>query len=281
MERQEYQLEAVDMGNLFHQSLDQCFEVIHENGMDWSNITEEERKELVKKCVDQVTSQYGNTIMSSSARNTYLAKRVERITDRTIWALAEQVKKGDFVPSGFEVSFSAIDNLKAMKIRLSEDEELLLKGRIDRLDLCEDEKHVYVKIIDYKSGNTSFDLAALYYGLQLQLVVYMDAALEMEERKIRKNRSSGRNFLLQYQRPHDQKEGEMTPEEIEKQILKQLRMNGLVNSDLEVIHHLDREIQKESDVIPVAVKDGYVQEAKSSVAGEARFQALRRFVGNG
>ena len=127
MERQEYQLEAVDMGNLFHQSLDQCFEVIHENGMDWSNITEEERKELVKKCVDQVTSQYGNTIMSSSARNTYLAKRVERITDRTIWALAEQVKKGDFVPSGFEVSFSAIDNLKAMKIRLSEDEELLLK----------------------------------------------------------------------------------------------------------------------------------------------------------
>ena len=70
-----------------------------------------------------------------------------------------------------------------MKIRLSEDEELLLKGRIDRLDLCEDEKHVYVKIIDYKSGNTSFDLAALYYGLQLQLVVYMDAALEMEERK--------------------------------------------------------------------------------------------------
>lgn len=39
-------------------------------------------------------------------------------------------------------------------------------------------------------------------------------------------------------------------------------MNGLVNSDLEVIHHLDREIQKESDVIPVAVKDGYVQEAK-------------------
>lgn len=281
MERQEYQLEAVDMGNLFHQSLDQCFEVIHENGLDWSNITEEERKKLVKKCVDQVTAQYGNTIMSSSARNTYLAKRVERITDRTIWALAEQVKKGDFVPSGFEVSFSAIDNLKAMKIRLSEDEELLLKGRIDRLDLCEDEKHVYVKIIDYKSGNTSFDLAALYYGLQLQLVVYMDAALEMEERKHpEKTAVPAGIFYYNIKDPMVKKEGEMTPEEIKKQILKQLRMNGLVNSDLEVIHHLDREIQKESDVIPVAVKDGYVQEAKSSVAGQKRFDALRRYVGS-
>lgn len=281
MERQEYQLEAVDMGNLFHQSLDQCFEVIHENGLDWSNITEEERKKLVKKCVDQVTAQYGNTIMSSSARNTYLAKRVERITDRTIWALAEQVKKGDFVPSGFEVSFSAIDNLKAMKIRLSEDEELLLKGRIDRLDLCEDEKHVYVKIIDYKSGNTSFDLAALYYGLQLQLVVYMDAALEMEERKHpEKTAVPAGIFYYNIKDPMVKKEGEMTPEEIKKQILKQLRMNGLVNSDLEVIHHLDREIQKESDVIPVAVKDGYVQEAKSSVAGQKRFDALCRYVGS-
>lgn len=281
MERQEYQLEAVDMGNLFHQSLDQCFEVIHENGLDWSNITEEERKKLVKKCVDQVTAQYGNTIMSSSARNTYLAKRVERITDRTIWALAEQVKKGDFVPSGFEVSFSAIDNLKAMKIRLSEDEELLLKGRIDRLDLCEDEKHVYVKIIDYKSGNTSFDLAALYYGLQLQLVVYMDAVLEMEERKHpEKTAVPAGIFYYNIKDPMVKKEGEMTPEEIEKQILKQLRMNGLVNSDLEVIHHLDREIQKESDVIPVAVKDGYVQEAKSSVARQKRFDALRRYVGS-
>ena len=97
--------------------------------------------------------------------------------------MAEQVKKGDFEPTGFEVSFSAIDNLKAMRIGLSEDEELQLRGRIDRMDLCRDEDHVYVKIIDYKSGTTSFDLAALFYGLQLQLVVYMDAAVEMEERR--------------------------------------------------------------------------------------------------
>ena len=96
---------------------------------------------LLKGCLlytSRVTEEYGNTIMASSARNAYLAGRVERITDRTIWALAEQVKKGDFEPTGFEVSFSAIDNLKAMRIRLSEDEELMLRGRIDRMDLCED-----------------------------------------------------------------------------------------------------------------------------------------------
>lgn len=279
LERQEYELEAVDMGNLFHQSIDRCFAVMKEEGRDWRELTEESRKELVKTCVAQVTESYGNTIMGSSARNSFLAGRVERITDRTIWALAEQVKKGDFVPAEFEVSFSALDNLKAMRIRLSEDEELWLKGRIDRLDLCQDEEHVYVKIIDYKSGTTTFDLAALYYGLQLQLVVYMDAAIEMEE-KAHPHKEVVPAGIFYYHINDPVAEGQegITQEDIEKQILKQLRMNGLVNSELEIINHLDREIERESDVIPVAVKDGYVQESRSSVASTRRFDALRKYV---
>lgn len=281
MERQEYRLEAVDMGNLFHQSIDLCFQSIQNQKLDWSRITEAQRKALVKECVEQVAKQYGNTIMESSARNAYLARRVERITDRTIWALAEQVKKGDFVPAGFEVSFSAVDDLRAMRIRLSEDEQLQLKGRIDRLDLCEDEEHIYVKIIDYKSGNTSFDLAALYYGLQLQLVVYMDAALEMEERKNPgKQAVPAGIFYYNIKDPVIEKDGEMTPEAIEGQILRQLRMNGLVNSAPDVIGHLDREMEKGSDVIPVVLgKDGSVQESRSSVAKADQFEMLRAFVG--
>ncbi|WP_138309766.1 MULTISPECIES: PD-(D/E)XK nuclease family protein [unclassified Clostridium] len=279
MERQEYELEAVDMGNLFHQSIDRCFAYMKDSGQDWRELTEEGRKSLVKECVTQVTEEYGNTIMSSSARNAYLAGRVERITDRTIWALAEQVKKGDFEPVGFEVSFSAIDNLKAMRIGLSEDEELQLRGRIDRMDLCRDEDHVYVKIIDYKSGTTSFDLAALFYGLQLQLVVYMDAAVEMEERRHPdKEVVPAGIFYYHIGDPIADKQEGMDEKDIKKQILKQLRMNGLVNSELDIIHHLDREIEKESDVIPVAIKDGYVQESRSSVASTRRFQDLRRFV---
>ncbi len=279
MERQEYELAAVDMGNLFHQSIDRCFAVMKERKQDWRGLTEEGRKQLVKECVARVTEEYGNTIMASSARNAYLAGRVERITDRTIWALAEQVKKGDFEPAGFEVSFSAIDNLKAMRIRLSEDEELMLRGRIDRMDLCEDGEHVYVKIIDYKSGATAFDLAALYYGLQLQLVVYMDAAVEMEERNHPdKEVVPAGIFYYHINDPLADKQEGMTVEEIEKQILRQLRMDGLVNSELDIISHLDRDIQKESDVIPVAIKDGYVQESRSSVASTRRFEDLRRFV---
>ena len=212
-ERQQYELAAMDIGNLFHDSIDLCFKKMKEQGGDWKTIGEDERKALVHTAVTEVTEEYGNTILKSSARNAYLARKVEKITDRTIWALAEQLKKGDFTPVGFEVSFSAADNLKAMKIALSEEEALHLRGRIDRMDLCEDEEHVYVKIIDYKSGGTSFDLTALYYGLQLQLVVYMDAAMEMEERRNPdKAVIPAGIFYYNINDPVIDREGDMTPE---------------------------------------------------------------------
>ena len=277
--RQEYELGAVDLGNLFHGAIDLCFQKAAEEGIRIQDLTDGDRKRLAKASVEEMADQYGGAILKSSARNQYLTGRAQRITERTLWALSEQLKKGDFEPSGFEVSFSAIDNLKAMRISLSEEEELQLRGRIDRLDLCEDKEHVYVKIIDYKSGNTSFDLAALYYGLQLQLVVYMDAAMEMEERKHPdKEVVPAGIFYYHINDPVIENTGEPDRETIDKEILRQLKMNGLVNSEEEVISHMDREIEKASDVIPVAMKDGIVQEARSSVANRERFEALRGFV---
>ncbi len=275
-ERREYRLEAVDLGNLFHASLDRFFSVMREEKISWRGLEEETRKKLVARCVSEVTGQYGNTIMESSSRNAYLARRVERITDRTVWALAEQLKKGDFEPAGFEVEFSAADHLEAMKIPLGGGEALHLRGRIDRLDTLDDGGSIYVKIIDYKSGATKFDLTDLYYGLQLQLVVYMDAAMELEHRN-----QPGKKIVpagLFYYNIKDPVVERDEEQDTDAQILKALRMNGLVNSRLEVIRHMDREIESESDVIPVAMKKGLIQEARSSVATEERFSSLRKFV---
>lgn len=270
--RREYELDLSDMGNLFHRSIDLFFQDIKEQGKDFRSIDEAERRSMVNACVRKVSEEYRNTIMKSSARNSYLERKVERIADRTIRALIYQIQKGDFEPEAFEVDVST-------SIPLPGGESLNLRGRIDRMDICEDEDKVYVKIMDYKSGSTSFDLALLYHGLQLQLVVYMDAAMAMEKRKHPgKETVPAGIFYYHIDDPMlDRQEG-MTEEEIESGILRKLRMNGLVNSSLEAIRHMDREIRTESDVIPVALKDGMVQETKSSVAGGKRFEHLSGYV---
>ena len=279
LERKRFELASSDIGTLFHESIDLCFRRVKEKQYDWHTMTNETRDMLVEECVAAVTENYGNTILGSSARNRYLAQRVEQITKRTVWALQQQIKKGDFIPAGFEVSFSAADNLSAMKIALSESEALHLRGRIDRMDVCEDGGKVYVKIIDYKSGSTSFDLLALYYGLQLQLVVYMDAVTEMAQHHYPDKEIVPAGILYyNIADPLAEKKGQPDPEKIDAEILKKLRMNGLVNSELEVVRHLDRTIEKESDVIPVVLKDGEVQAGRSSVANRERFARLSQFV---
>lgn len=139
---------------------------------------------------------------------------MERITDRTVRALIYQIRKGDFEPEAFEVDVST-------RIPLKDGEAVNLRGRIDRMDVFEDEDKIYVKIMDYKSGSTSFDLALLYHGLQLQLVVYMDAALKLQEsRHPGKQAVPAGIFYYHIDDPVIDREDGMTDEEIEAGILR-------------------------------------------------------------
>ena len=135
---------------------------------------------------------------------------------------------------------------------MSEQEKMRLQGRIDRIDVTENGEKVYVKVIDYKSGHRKFDLAALYYGLQLQLVVYMNAAMEYEEKK-HPGKEVVPAALLYYHidDPAIETPVELTPEEINEQIGRQLRMGGVVNSAPEIVELLDQSMESKSDVIPV------------------------------
>ena len=55
----------------------------------------------------------------------------------------------------------------ALEVELADDVRMKLNGRIDRLDSYDDGNHISIKIIDYKSGNTKFDLVRIYQGLQV------------------------------------------------------------------------------------------------------------------
>ena len=178
-EREVFQLQNADLGNIYHEVLEVFSHCLKEHGYTWLDFPKEEGEQLLREALENCSMQYGETILYSSARYQYMIERMYRILKRTIWALKEQLKSGKFLPEAFEMSFSRVENLDAVNITLSEEEKMKLRGRIDRLDTCEDEDHIYVKVIDYKSGNKKFDLAAVYYGLQLQLIVYMNVAAEM------------------------------------------------------------------------------------------------------
>jgi ATP-dependent helicase/nuclease subunit B len=277
--REKYEFEPVDIGNIFHNALEVYSKKLRESEYDWVNIPEAQREKFVKEGIREVTVDYGNTILLSSARNAYMVERVERILLRTVWALGEQVKRGKFVPEEYEISFSTADRLDAAHFELSEEEILRLRGRIDRIDVCEAENKLYIKVIDYKSGNARFDMIHLYYGLQLQLVVYMNAAAEIEKRKHPDKEIIPAGILYYNLKDPivDKEEGD-TQEDLREKIMKELKMNGLITSDKEIIQLMDGQAAGKSDILPVAFnKDGSISRT-SNVASREQFRRLSSYV---
>ena len=251
-ERTVYEFQAVDLGNVCHLALELFSQKAAKAG-GWATLDEELQKTLIDECVEEAVTGYGNSVLYSTARNEQLIVRMKQMLERTVWALISQLRAGDFVPESYELRFFG--------------------GKIDRVDVCETEDKVYVKVVDYKTGSKAFDVVALYHGLQLQLVIYMDAAMSVE-----KKRHPGKEivpagvFYYRIQDPLVDKA--VDKEEADRMILKQLKPDGMIPLDAETLKHLDRETSGESLAIPVKYNKNGSISSYSKVVAEEDFAAM-------
>lgn len=278
-EREEFGFETVDMGNVYHAVLEIFAGKLSEEEYTWFDFPEEFGRNAVREALKAYAATYGDTVLYSSARNEYAIDRMERILTRTVLTLQKQLKKGAFSPSHYEVSFQFTEDLDSIHVDLSEQEKMRLTGRIDRIDTAQDDERIYVKVIDYKSGSRQFDLAALYYGLQLQLVVYMNAAMELEAKKHPEKQVVPAAMLYYHiDDPTVESSVELSDEEINGQILLKLRMNGVVNGEPDIVERLDGYMQDKSDVIPVERKQDGSFSSRSSVMSNEELKVISDYV---
>ena len=242
-EREAYEFAALDFGNVIHKALEHYAKKLEQNQETWTGVDEKRQQQYIEESVEESIVDYSNTVLYSTARNAYMIPRMKRLMRRTIWAMTQQLGKGSFAPESYEANFTY--------------------GKIDRIDVCETEDEVYVKIVDYKTGSKSFDMSAFYHGLQMQLVVYMNEALKLEERKHPGKKAVPAGiFYYEMKDPIVAKEEDL--EKIESAILKELRMDGLVNAKEAIIQRLDSSFTGSSDVIPVArTKTGFARYSKT------------------
>ncbi len=278
-EREESGFESVDMGNLYHTAVEIYSKKLAESEYDWFDIPDDTREHFAQTAMEDAILAYPNLSIYATAENAHMAARMNHIFKQTIWALTTQVRKGRFVPNDFEVSFSRADHLESLQFELEQNNRIELRGRIDRLDTCIDENRMYVKVIDYKSGSTKFDLIKLYHGMQLQLVVYMNAAMELEKKKHgSKEIIPGGLFYYHIDDPVVEVTGEVSEADIQAAILKELKPDGLVNAEEAVYRAMDDEFEQKSDVIPVELKKNGEMSARSSVASAKEFDILTEYV---
>lgn len=278
-ERELQQFASVDMGNIYHDALEYFAKRVENSEYTWFTLPADVQAEWVEESLSDAILGCGNAAAFEEPKSRYLLERVKTTLRRTVWALITQVQKGHFVPSDFEVSFSQADDLEAVNFSLSEQEKMRLRGRIDRVDTYESENKVYVKIIDYKSGSTSFSLLNIYHGLQLQLVVYMNAALELTAKKHPdKEVEPAGIFYYHIQDPMVDGTGTESEEEIRQAVLEQLKLNGVVNEEREVYRAMDADFSGNSSVIPVGEKTDGSLKASAKTVSTKDFRTMSDYV---
>ena len=286
MEREDYEFDASDLGNVFHKVLEKYTGQIIDKKIDWKTLSKEDSDKMLNDALTECVDAYGDSILRSSARNQFMIDRIRRILLRTVDTLKYQMTKGSFEPAYVEMSFEEAGSIDDINIALSEDEKhviterMKLNGRIDRVDLYEDQEHVYVKVMDFKSSGHKFNVASLYYGLQLQLVMYMNVASAVQK-KLSPGKEIVPAAILYYHVTDpvvDGKEGMIT-DDINKAVIDKLKMTGLVNENMDIVKLLDKDISGTSDIIPVMIKKDGEFGARSQTATREEYQAISSFVG--
>lgn len=277
-ERPLFELGTPDLGRLFHAVIEDFSSSVMENDLSWNNLDENQTIVLAEESIKRQVPLLENDVLFSSSAMKYLIKRVEQISLRAITTLTEHVKKGMFKPYAFELGFGKGGKLAPIVLDIGDGRKMYLTGQIDRVDIMEKDGSVYVKIIDYKSGSKAFSLQDIYYGLQLQLMIYIDALINSGLFK-NENILPGGVFYFRIKNPVIKgiSTFDLTDDEIKTLITKELKMSGLVLNQADIIKGMDKDFESSSDIIPVSLKKDGSQASNSYAADADTFRLIMNY----
>ena len=141
--------------------------------------------------MDDMLGRMKGSGIAASKRYRILAARLKRVVGHAVWVIAEHIRLGSFDPVEYEVGFGEGEKYPPIVIELNSGEKIYLQGRIDRVDALETPDGRYLRIIDYKSGYKDFKLSDVYYGLQIQLITYLNALWEIGDGRDREENGKG------------------------------------------------------------------------------------------
>lgn len=282
--RQIYQLRTPDLGILFHGVLEQFSDKLQTDGVSWQSLTQQETEVRIDQAVDAAAPLLGNAILQDSAANRYLVKRLKRISKRAGWTLVRHIQSGAFVPDGYEIGFGPQEALPPIIISMADNSKLILRGKIDRVDILQADGTCYVKVIDYKSGSKSFSLQDIYYGLQLQLLLYLDAYLKQQTQADICFEVGGA-FYFRITDPTLSLSTELSSEELADLLYSKMQMSGLVLDNETVIQGIDNAFTDKnggfykgaSAIIPLKYTKKGTPSASSLLATKTEYHAILDF----
>lgn len=253
-EREIRECKSNDLGNVIHSALELYGKSLKEKNLKWNDLDIEEQIQLADKMLEETVSNYNDKIYEKSQRDSYVIERMKRLMRRSVTSLTTQLEGGDFIPSAYELKFGVSKELEdySTTISLDNDKEMYLRGTIDRVDVYKDgnSDKVKVRVVDYKTGKAKLDLGMMEEGLQLQLLVYLDAAIKINKTVDNDVLAAG---MFYYGVDDPIINGaDIGKNKLEDKIQSALKLDGLVEENS--WRNMERDANINSKLVPISVK---------------------------
>lgn len=175
-EREKYETDVRERGNLQHELLDRFHKKLQAEKRRWRDLTPTEAATVVRKLGEELLPQYREGLFANEQANAHLGRTLVQRVERIVTVLVDWMATYQFDPTAVELSFGMTGStLPGWQFPLTDGRTLLLRGRIDRIDLCPlpGQDRALLNILDYKSSEKKLDSLKLQHGLQLQLLSYL------------------------------------------------------------------------------------------------------------
>jgi len=184
-EREEFKFEPLDLGIFYHIVLDALLKRLNKENKDFAAIENGELLRILTEQIEQFvqTNSFISNFKRHSPHNAYIISSAAEVLEDCVLAIAQMVRAGSFRPSLSEVSFGrpghsgrseeSRDTLGKYELTLPDSRVLSLDGKIDRLDIANLGGENIALVFDYKRRDTFFSWSKFYYGLDMQLPIYM------------------------------------------------------------------------------------------------------------
>lgn len=274
--REQYQLDFSDWGYLVHAMLEKISKDLASNTRTFRDLSSEEIPQIVATAAKDIATSFRNQLLFAKGSYQFQLERIIRMVSNAVHAMAQQMKGSGFHPFGYEIKFGEGEPIGPLVISLDQG-EMVLRGKIDRIDLLKSAEADYAVIIDYKTGRQAFSLINAYYGLQLQLLLYMKVILSNNKNEHRFLPAAVWNVPVLDTYLHSKKP--LSPMQIEKEQLKKFKFSGLLLKDRDIIEKMDDQLmqEKSSLFLPAAFTAKGEFHQKSCVAEQNQYNKLIDF----
>ncbi len=270
--RQPAEFAPPEMGTFMHYVLENVARDISELG-GFAAVPAETVNSLCDEYVKRYIHNELDDFREKTPRFEYLFRRLIKNVRAVVNDMAAELARSDFKPLDFELDFGKISNLPSVEIGEG-DSKLILTGIADRVDGYYHEGKLYVRVVDYKTGRKAFSFSDVWYGMGLQMLLYLFAL----------SRSGGERYGAEivpagvmYVPARDvliSAKADMSDEEILGEKLKQHRRSGLLLDDEAILRAMEK--SDEPVYIPVSIKKGSY--SGDSLATAERLGLLSRHI---